>query len=56
MNQIEIKGSNKTTNLEFVGGIDDVLSFISKSNQIIFVDKTLKTTIKAIPAINTLYK
>ena len=43
MNQIEIKSSNKTTNLDFVGSIDDVLSFISKSNQIIFVDKTLKT-------------
>ena len=48
MNQIEIKGSNKTTNLDFVGSIDDVLSFISKSNQIIFVDKTLKTSTKAL--------
>ena len=48
MNQIEIKGSNKTTNLDFVGSIDDVLSFISKSNQIIFVDKTLKTPSKAL--------
>ena len=48
MNQIEIKGSNKTTNLDFVGSMDDVLSFISKSNQIIFVDKTLKTSTKAL--------
>ena len=48
MNQIEIKSSNKTTNLNFVDSIDDVLSFISKSNQIIFVDKTLKTSTKAL--------
>ncbi len=48
MNQIEIRGSNKTTNLNFVGSIDDVLSFISKSNQIIFVDKTLKTSTEAL--------
>ena len=48
MNQIEIRGLNKTTNLNFVGSIDDVLSFISKSNQIIFVDKTLKTSTEAL--------
>jgi len=48
MNQIEIRGSNKTTNLNFVGSIDDILSFLSKSNQIIFVDKTLKTSTEAL--------
>ena len=48
MNQIEIKSSNKTTNLNFVDSIDDVLLCISKNNQIIFVDKTLKTASKAL--------
>ena len=46
MNQIEIKSSNKTSNLNFVDSIDGVLSYISKSNQIIFVDKTLKNSTK----------
>ena len=48
MNQIEIKSSKKTTNLSFVDNIDAVLSLISQSNQIIFVDKTLKTSTKAL--------
>ncbi|MDA0345378.1 MAG: 3-dehydroquinate synthase [Proteobacteria bacterium] len=48
MNQIEIRSSKKTTNLSFVDNIDAVLSLISQSNQIIFVDKTLKTSTKAL--------